>query len=113
MSALAPGSPLREFEALAREAGAAALAREAAALADRASEGRFYVAVVGQFKRGKSTLINALVGDALLPAGVIPVGRHRARVDHAFRFRSSRYFRVAEPLDDGRVAGQLFLGRVA
>jgi GTP-binding protein EngB required for normal cell division len=37
------------------------------------SEGRFYVAVVGQFKRGKSTLINALVGDALLPAGVTPV----------------------------------------
>lgn len=68
-----PGSPLRALEALAREAGADSLAREAAALAERVSEGRFYVAVVGQFKRGKSTLINALVGDAILPAGVVPV----------------------------------------
>lgn len=68
-----PGSPLRKLEVLAREASATAVAREAAALAERVAEGRFYVAVVGQFKRGKSTLINALVGDALLPAGVIPV----------------------------------------
>jgi GTP-binding protein EngB required for normal cell division len=72
-TASAPGSPLRCLEALAREAGATDLAREAAALAERVSEGRFYVAVVGQFKRGKSTLINALVGDTLLPAGVVPV----------------------------------------
>jgi GTP-binding protein EngB required for normal cell division len=66
-------SPLQRFEALAREAGTDALAREASALADRVSEGRFYVAVVGQFKRGKSTLINALAGDTLLPTGVVPV----------------------------------------
>ncbi len=32
-----------------------------------------YVAVIGEFKRGKSSLINALVGGALLPTGVIPV----------------------------------------
>jgi len=31
------------------------------------------VACVGQFKRGKSTLINALVGEPVLPVGVIPV----------------------------------------
>lgn len=71
--AVAPTSPLRALEALAREAGAVALAQDAAALAERVAEGRFYVAVVGQFKRGKSTLINALVGDAILPAGVVPV----------------------------------------
>jgi len=32
-----------------------------------------YVAVVGEFKRGKTTLINALLGAPLLPTGVIPV----------------------------------------
>ncbi len=42
-------------------------------IADRVSEGRFYVACIGQFKRGKSTLLNALVGQAILPTGVIPV----------------------------------------
>jgi hypothetical protein len=31
-------------------------------LADRYSEGRFHLAVLGQFKRGKSTLLNALTG---------------------------------------------------
>lgn len=39
----------------------------------RVVEGRFYVACVGQFKRGKSTLINALIGQEVLPTGFIPV----------------------------------------
>jgi Dynamin family len=46
---------------------------EARELAARISEGRFYVACVGQFKRGKSTLINALIGETVLPVGFIPV----------------------------------------
>lgn len=33
----------------------------------------FYLAVLGLFKRGKSTLINALLRDDVLPVGVIPV----------------------------------------
>jgi GTPase SAR1 family protein len=32
-----------------------------------------YVAVIGEFKRGKTTLINALIGVELLPTGVLPV----------------------------------------
>jgi ribosome biogenesis GTPase A len=32
-----------------------------------------YVAVLGEFKRGKSSLINALLGDPVLPTGVTPV----------------------------------------
>ncbi len=35
--------------------------------------GQFNVAVVGQFKRGKSTMINALIGRELLPADIVPV----------------------------------------
>ncbi len=58
---------------LARRVDATTIAREAESLADRIAGGRFYVACVGQFKRGKSTLINALVGEAVLPAGVVPV----------------------------------------
>jgi hypothetical protein len=64
---------LAELERLAREAAALELAREVEALADRLREGRFYVACVGQFKRGKSTLINALVGESVLPTGVVPI----------------------------------------
>ena len=49
------------------------LASEAENLRRRSAEGLFYVACVGQFKRGKSTLINALVGTSAVPTGVLPV----------------------------------------
>ncbi len=66
-------SRLQHLERLAHEIGAAGVADEAHSLAQRAAEGRFYVACVGQFKRGKSTLLNALVGDRILPTGTVPV----------------------------------------
>jgi len=34
---------------------------------------RFHLAVLGQFKRGKSTFLNALLGEKLLPAAVVPL----------------------------------------
>jgi GTPase Era involved in 16S rRNA processing len=64
---------LRKLADIAADLGAERITDEASELAQRVSEGRFYVACVGQFKRGKSTLIDALVGDQVLPTGVIPV----------------------------------------
>lgn len=52
-----PGIDLHGIEALA------------AKLLDRS----FNIVVVGEFKRGKSSLINALLGQAVLPTGVIPL----------------------------------------
>lgn len=37
------------------------------------AEDRFNLAVVGQFKRGKSTLMNAILGRDLLPTGLLPL----------------------------------------
>ena len=37
------------------------------------AEDRFNLVVVGQFKRGKSTLMNALLGRNLLPTGLLPL----------------------------------------
>jgi hypothetical protein len=56
-----------------RQLGVERLATEASELRERLREGRFFVACVGQFKRGKSTLLNALVGAEVLPIGVVPV----------------------------------------
>ena len=39
----------------------------------RLDQERLQLAVLGQFKRGKSTFINALLGDDVLPTGVIPL----------------------------------------
>jgi predicted GTPase len=64
---------LRRLAELAAQFGAEHTASTARDLAERVSEGRFYVACVGQFKRGKSTLLNALIGHAVLPTAVVPV----------------------------------------
>jgi len=37
------------------------------------AEDRFTLAVLGQFKRGKSSLMNAIIGRELLPVGVLPL----------------------------------------
>jgi GTPase SAR1 family protein len=43
------------------------------ALRQRLQEERCYLAVLGQFKRGKSTLVNALLGAPVLPTAVVPL----------------------------------------
>lgn len=37
------------------------------------AEDRFTLAVLGQFKRGKSSLMNAIIGEEILPTGVLPL----------------------------------------
>ena len=39
----------------------------------RINDEQLYLVVLGQFKRGKSTLINALIGEDILPAAVLPL----------------------------------------
>jgi Dynamin family len=53
--------------------GGATHGRQLKDLAARLSAGRLRIAVLGQFKRGKSTFLNALLGYDLLPAGVVPL----------------------------------------
>ena len=45
----------------------------AEALLKKLEEQLITVAVIGQFKRGKSALVNALLGEELLPVGIVPV----------------------------------------
>ncbi len=90
-------SPLDALARLAVEAGAEDIAADAGALAERVGEGRFYIACVGQFKRGKSTLLNALIGEPILPTGVVPVTavvtvlRHGSRRGARVRFAGNRW----------------------
>ena len=39
----------------------------------RIAEADVYVVAVGEFKRGKSSLLNALIGEQILPVGVVPL----------------------------------------
>ena len=64
---------LQRIAALAGELSAADIVRESEDLGERLASGRLFVTCLGQFKRGKSTLLNALLGRTILPAGVVPV----------------------------------------
>jgi len=66
-------APLEELARIATELGSDSLGASIAELDERVGEGRFYLACLGKFKRGKSTLLNALVGQPILPMGVVPV----------------------------------------
>jgi hypothetical protein len=49
------------------------LAARLDSLRERLRHSRLHLAVLGQFKRGKSTFINALIGAPLLPVAVVPL----------------------------------------
>jgi predicted GTPase len=83
-------SRLLRLGQLAQELESEPVAEEARELAARVSEGRFYVACVGQFKRGKSTLLNALVGHEVVPTGFIPV----TAVPTVIRFGDALHSRI-------------------
>jgi predicted GTPase len=81
---------LNRLAQIAREFGSEGVEEEAKNLSERLMEGRFYVACVGQFKRGKSTLLNALVDDPVLPTGVVPI----TTVPTVLRYGEDRSARV-------------------
>jgi hypothetical protein len=88
---------LLRLASLGEELGARYVAEDGRGLAARVSEGRFYLACIGQFKRGKSTLINALIGEPVLPVGFIPVTavptviRYGAHKKARIQFRDSSW----------------------
>jgi ribosome biogenesis GTPase A len=49
---------------------------------ERLGSGRLNLAVLGEFKRGKSTLINRLLGAPVLPVGVVPMTSLPILVEH-------------------------------
>lgn len=65
-------------------------AEQLAGLEQRLGEGRFHLAVLGQVKRGKSTLLNALLGEDLLPSSVVPL----TALPTFIRFGEQRLLRV-------------------
>jgi Dynamin family len=85
-----PDATLSRLAELAEELGSDRVREDAEALAQRVTEGRFYLACIGQFKRGKSTLLNALLGDRILPTGVLPL----TTVPTVVRYGTSRRARV-------------------
>ncbi len=62
--------------------------QEIRALLTRLAAGRFQLAVIGQFSRGKTTLMNALLGHAYLPMGALPMTSVVTTVRYGARARA-------------------------
>jgi hypothetical protein len=101
-----PQSRLQDYEAvkfelagLIREASSAAwqakqekLQRDFQSLLKRLAEDRFYLTLAGQFSRGKTTLMNAMLGMDRLPSGVVPVTSVITAVSYNTRERVLMHF---------------------
>ncbi|MEJ5330139.1 MAG: dynamin family protein [Desulfobaccales bacterium] len=76
-------------------------------LLDKLRQNRFHLVVMGAFKRGKSTLINALLGEALLPTAIIPLTSvvtiltygEQVRIEVRFQDGSTRLISPPELVD--------------
>ena len=66
-------SALAELSSVADDVGAKTLKeRVEKNLVKKLEEDRFHLVVVGEFNHGKSTFVNALLGESVLPVGVTP-----------------------------------------
>ena len=61
-------------------------------LIDKLSSNRFNLVVLGAFKRGKSTLINALLGEAVLPTAIVPLTSVVTILSYGERFSIQVHF---------------------
>lgn len=68
------------LEKHAREAGRKDLLARIAATKAYLASARFSAAVVGEFNRGKSTLVNELVGKDVIPTGAVPTTQTLIRI---------------------------------
>ena len=64
---------IRSLREAVRMQGDEARINRCEAIMVKLAEDRFTLAVVGQFKRGKSSLMNGIIGRELLPVGVLPL----------------------------------------
>lgn len=84
-----------------------ALQSESRDLLVRLADDRFNLMIVGRFSRGKSTLINAMLGGAYLPTGVVPL----TSVITTIRYGSWK--RVVLHFSDTRMPRELPLSKLA
>jgi septin family protein len=66
-------------------------------LKEKIQDNVFNLVVLGQFKRGKTTLINALLGAEILPTAVVPLTSIATILKHGEELKITVYF------SDGRV----------
>ena len=86
-----PESPLQHLAEVAAAAGYPELGDEVRQVGSALARGALTIAVLGQFKRGKSSLLNAFAGERVFPTGLLPLTAVATRL-----VRGTRSVRVTE-----------------
>ncbi|MCR4441742.1 MAG: dynamin family protein [Peptococcaceae bacterium] len=91
-------SKLEELRELCGPGDSPVLIKQIEETIERLKEKKFVLVVVGQFKRGKSTLINALLGQELLPSAVVPLTSIVTEVSFGEREQAVIHFQNGSPV---------------
>jgi GTP-binding protein EngB required for normal cell division len=97
---------LAEFERVVATHGLTHLRADLTAAAERMESPTLDVAVFGRIKAGKSSLLNHIIGQPLLPAGVTPVTAVPTRLVHGAKLEGTAWLAdgTVETFDPGRIA---------
>ena len=60
-------------------------------LIDKIENQKITISVIGQFKRGKSMLVNSILGDRILPIGIVPVTAVVTTIEHGEKAATVRF----------------------
>jgi GTPase SAR1 family protein len=91
-------STLLMVETIATREGAESICRRLLDLRQRVEQDRFQLAVVGQFKRGKTSVLNALLHREVLPVGALPFTSVLTIVKHGHHQEAEVVFQSGERL---------------
>jgi hypothetical protein len=91
-------STLLTVETMATREDAASICLRLLNLRQRVEQDRFQLAVVGQFKRGKTSVLNALLHSEVLPTGALPFTSVLTVVKHGHRQEAEVVFKSGERL---------------
>lgn len=70
----------KAYELLSKDEATTAQAMAAGRLLERLESGNINISIIGQFKRGKSSLANRILGDEYFPVGIVPITSAVTRV---------------------------------
>ena len=73
-------------------------AEKAKKLIKKIHDNEFITAFSGHFSAGKSTMINSLIGEQILPSSPIPTSANLVKVHHAANDYAKVYYNLEKPL---------------